>query len=443
MTDERNFDRITRAWLDLMPDEAPDRTIAAVLQAVEMAPQVRSPRRWLTRRFPKMNRLSMVAAVAAAVVLAVGGGLWLTRSDGTNPGGPSPTPGPSASPSGAPPSAALGPEELQHPWLGEVVDAPDLPVGRDRSILQIGPSTLQLDIAQPEFLLSDNTAADPGVLRLVARNSTGACSPGDVGLYAWSLSPKGTQLQLTATEDACEARRAAFEGEWERSACRNPDNLCLGDLEAGTYRSEFIGPRLDEGEPWTANYGAFSYTVPDGWANTSDFPDNYVLMRGADYAVASDPKDGTKDLVEFYARPGIALQDETCEPQVKPDTGRSVDELIAHVTQHPGLAASMPQPITIDGHAGQMVDVSIAPSWTQRCPEVPDRILMLFTEVGRDMTGSGLEQTGLWRTDKMRIVLLDLGDGDVMLIDLLARDPANFDALIDEAMPIVESLTFK
>ncbi len=330
-----------------------------------------------------------------------------------------------------PPSAALSPEELQYPWLGEVVEAPGLPVGRDRSFLEIGPSTVELNIDQPEFLLSDITAGDPGVLRLVARNSTGDCSPGDVGLYAWTLSPKGTQLQLTASEDACTARRAAFEGAWERSACRNPDNSCLGDLEAGTYKSQFIGPRLDEGEPWTANYGAFSYTVPDGWSNTSDFPDNYTLMRSADYAVASDPKDGTKDLVEFYARPGIALQDQTCEPQVKPETGRSVDELIAYVTQHPGLTASIPQPITIDGHAGQMVDVSIAPSWTGRCPEVPDRILMLFTETGPDMTGSGLEQPGLWRTDKMRIVLLDLGDGDVMLIDLLARDPANFDEADD------------
>jgi hypothetical protein len=443
MTDERNFDRLARAWLDLMPDEAPDRTIAAVLQAVETAPQARPPFRWLTRRFPNMNRLSMVAALAAATVLAVGGGLWLTRSDLPNTGGQSPSPAPSASPSAPQPSAALSPEELQYEWLGEVVDAPGLPVGRDRSFLHIEPSTVELNIAQPEFLLSDITAEDPGVLRLVARNSTGGCSPGDVGLYNWTLSPKGTQLQLTATEDPCEARRAAFEGEWERSACRNPDNSCLGDLEAGTYKSQFIGPRLDAGEQWTANYGAFSYTVPDGWANTSDYPDNYVLMRSADYAVASDPKDGTKDLVEFYARPGIALQDETCEPQVKPDTGRSVDELIAHVTQHPGLVASTPQPITIDGNAGQMVDVSIAPSWTGRCPEVPDRILILFTETGRDMTGSGLEQPGLWRTDKMRIVLLDLGDGDVLLVDLLARDPANFDALVSEAMPIVESLKFK
>ena len=74
---------------------------------------------------------------------------------------------------------------------------------------------------------------------------------------------------------------------------------------------------------------------------------------------------------------------------------------------------------------------------------MPDRILILFTEAGRDMTGTGREQPGLWRTDKVRIVLLDLGDGDVLLVTITARDPADFDALMDETMPIVESLTFK
>ena len=443
MTDERNFDRLARAWLDLMPDEAPDRTIAAVLQAVETAPQVRSPWRWLTRRFPNMNRLLMPAAIAAAAVVAVGGGLWLSRSEGPSIGAPSPTPSPSASPSGASPSAAITPEELRYPWLGEVVEAPGLPSGRDRSILQIGPSTVELDTDPFPAASSDVTSAEAGVLRFVARDSNGGCTSGDVGVYAWSLSPKGTQLQLTATEDSCEARRAAFDGEWQRSACRNPDNLCLGDLEAGTYRSQFIGPRLDEGEPWTANFGAFSYTVPDGWSNTSDFPDNYVLMRTADYAVATDAKDGTKDLIEVYTRPGIALQDAECTPLVKPDTGGSVDELMSHVMQHPGLTTSVPQPITIDGHAGQTVDVSIAPSWTGGCPGDPERVLLLFTERGRDMTTSGNEQWAVWKTDKIRLVLLDLGDGDVVLIDIVARDPADFDRLIDEAMPIVESLTFK
>ena len=189
-------------------------------------------------------------------------------------------------------------------WLGEVVDAPGLPSGRDRAILDVGSSTVEM--ARDPIPLLVFGRPERGWERAAARHPRieDGCEPGDVGLYTWSLSPGGTLLQLTATSDDCASRRAAFEGEWERSACRNPDNNCLGDLEAGTYKSQFIGPRLDDGEPWTANFGAFSYTVPDGWSNTADFPDDYVLMRSADYAVATDPKDGTKDLIEIVARPG-------------------------------------------------------------------------------------------------------------------------------------------
>ena len=446
MTDERNFDRLARAWLDLMPSEAPDHTVAAVLQAVETVPQVRPPWRWLPRRHSTMNRTLLPATVAGAVILAVGGGLWLTRSDSPPGSGPSPTPSPTASASGgspsASPAAATVPEQLRYQWLGEVADAPGLPSGRDRAILTIGASTVEMASDPVPLLASDVPSANGSEIRLVTRESADGCEPGDVGLYAWSLSPGGTLLQFTATSDDCESRRAALEGDWQRSACRNPDNNCLGDLEAGTYKSQFIGPRLDDGEPWTANFGAFSYTVPDGWSNTADFPDDYVLMRSADYAVATDAKDGSKDLIEIVARPGIGLQDEQCEPLVKPDTGRSVADLITHVTTHPGLTATTPQPITVDGHAGQMVDVAMAPSWTATCPG-PGRILILFTEAGRDMTGTGREQPALWKTDRMRIVLLDLGDGDVLLVAITARDPADFDALMDETMPIVESLTFK
>lgn len=46
MTDERDFDRLARAWLDLGTNEAPDRVVAAVPQAAETRPQVRCPHRW-------------------------------------------------------------------------------------------------------------------------------------------------------------------------------------------------------------------------------------------------------------------------------------------------------------------------------------------------------------------------------------------------------------
>ena len=119
MTHERDFDRLVGAWLDLMPDETPDRTIAAVLQAVDTTPQVRRPFRRLMRRFPAMNRLPVVATMAAALVLAVGGSLLLLKPGGIGNQTPTASPSVAPSPSISPrPSVTLVPDALRARWMG-------------------------------------------------------------------------------------------------------------------------------------------------------------------------------------------------------------------------------------------------------------------------------------------------------------------------------------
>jgi len=70
MTRTRDFDGLARAWLELMPDEAPDRVVADVLKAVDSTPQVRRPVGAPFRRSFQMNRSSLVAAAAAALIVA-------------------------------------------------------------------------------------------------------------------------------------------------------------------------------------------------------------------------------------------------------------------------------------------------------------------------------------------------------------------------------------
>jgi hypothetical protein len=80
-----------------------------------------------------------------------------------------------------------------------------------------------------------------------AGGASGPCSNGDVGLYSWSVAPSGRILTIAATSDDCPTRLGAVPGTWWLEACKNPDNWCLGDLDAGTYKSQFITPRLDAG----------------------------------------------------------------------------------------------------------------------------------------------------------------------------------------------------
>ena len=92
MTDDRDFDRLVRAWLELGPDEAPDRVVAAVQQAAEVTPQVRRPLRWPTWRVSKMNRISQVAGLAAVLVVVIAGGILLSQRGQPSTGGPATSP---------------------------------------------------------------------------------------------------------------------------------------------------------------------------------------------------------------------------------------------------------------------------------------------------------------------------------------------------------------
>jgi Tol biopolymer transport system component len=121
MTSERDFDRLARAWLELGPDEAPDRVVAAVLQAVEDTPQVRRPLQWPIWRFLMMNHVSQAAGAAAVLVVVLGGGILLSQRNqpavgvpvasptATAPASLGPTDGPAPTPSTTPTAIASGP----------------------------------------------------------------------------------------------------------------------------------------------------------------------------------------------------------------------------------------------------------------------------------------------------------------------------------------------
>lgn len=230
MTAHDDPDRTIRAWLDLMPDEAPYRTVAAVLQAVEAVPQVRRGRlgRW---RSPTMSRFAIFAA-ATAVVVAVGGVVVLgSRPTTEGPvGGPSASPVESPAPAATPtataspaPTLAVAPLDgpFRSEWLADVGTIEGLGDHEPRVRLVVGSGGRDVALITNSFgnaaLSSVPVEVTPTELRLVTDAKGAGCEVGDEGRYGWTLSDDGVALTLAAIADACATRATAFARTWTRS----------------------------------------------------------------------------------------------------------------------------------------------------------------------------------------------------------------------------------
>jgi hypothetical protein len=445
MTSERDFDRLARAWLELGPDEAPDRVVAAVLQAAETTPQVRRPIRWPIRRSLVMNRVPLVAGAATILAVVIGGGILIGQQNQTGVGVPTGSPSSTSAALTPSPSAVSSrvPAELQSFWVGAPRAVSGLSTN-DRYRFSLTGSALAFPndgLEDPE-LASTVAVVAADTLHLVTTDATARCLRGDIGRYRWSLSPGGTRLTLTLEgTDACPARGAALPGEWFRVACRNDGSGCLGQLEAGTFASQYIDPALPVGSEWLPNWGALTFTVPAGWANSIDWPGTYHLTPSAVYTqeAPSGPRDGLVNRISVWALPVAMGHRETCEESVE-EVPRTVDGMMTYVTNVPTHVASAPQAISIDGHAGKWVDVRVDPSWATRCPEAGAAKLTFLSQLpGMEWDPGPLILAGEARH---RLIFLDLGE-DVVLVAIEAGDPARFDRLVADAMPIIETFRFR
>jgi hypothetical protein len=382
-------------------------------------------------RWARLTRLPLVAIVVVGLIV-IAGVLVLTGRDQR-------ITSPSPSPTGSAPDVVPG--ALRAPWVGAPRSLTDVP-SASGTLLTFTDSTLAMTHLGPEqepaqFLTSASGTAD-GSLRLTI---SGRCEGGAVGDYTWSLSIGGGRLTITAVSDPCAARRAAVTGDWFKVGCKNPQALCLGDLESGTYASQNLAPHLKPGETWSPTYGAITYTVPDGWANATDWVGSFSLVPSSDYTLYSEdgPPKGRTHEIALYARPVAKDQNGECSGVERTDIPRTVAGLIGFVDGLQSVSANPPEPITIDGRHGRWIDVRIAPGWTGTCPGETVPIVQLF----RDSGAPSMWDLGLRGDARMRLIVLDVEQGDVVLIAVVSDDPDRFDNLAAQSMSIIESFHFK
>jgi hypothetical protein len=434
MTANRDPDRLLRAWLDLMPSEAPDRAIAAVLQAIETTPQERRRFGPAIRRFSTMNRVSY-AALAAVLVVAVGGAMLLGQSVILGPGTSVATP-PGASPSPSSAAAAV-PTELQNRWLGGHRDIVQADAGTTILLGAARFEVTQSNSADDPAMTGAASAAGAGQVRLEATSTTGGCNVGDVGLYAWSVSSSGRVLTITPVQDDCAARAATVPGTWWRNDCRYAEAFCLGELDPGTYQSQYVTPLRSPTEAWEPMFGGLTYTVPAGWANNADFPSTFGLSPASvfDETSAAQPEPFSKVFVitnVVAAAQGELACSATPDPAVE-ETAEAIANWVAGIPHL--FESSEITPISIGGLTGVYVDLMVPELAGEGAP-CGERLVEYLV--------SAEHGYAIANDERQRLILLDTPQGGVLAIRIEVDDTrAQFDPFAAEAMPIIESFRFE
>jgi hypothetical protein len=287
-----------------------------------------------------------------------------------------------------------------------------------------------------------------GSLRL---STSTKCPTGIVNDYVWWISGDGRRLTISRESVNCPVPSDELLGDWNKVDCKDPVQPCLGDLAAETYSSLNFDPRLKAIDGAAPQYGALTYRVPDGWANAADWPGEVVLVPSTDYAGYGPNGSPDGSFAEVVVAADVAMSDQTADCKGSPvrSVARTVDGFIGWLRAQPRIVASKPTPVTVGGYPGQWIDVKVAPSWTATCPdlaaETPAAVI-LTTAYGTTNLGVGTGTAGSWPIvgeEQMRLVFVDVGQGDIALIWVDATDPARFGSLAAEAMPIIESMRFK
>ena len=182
---------------------------------------------------------------------------------------------------------------------------------------------------------------------------------------------------------------------------------------------------LPAGSQTTRRFVAGStFTVPAGWVNDSDNAQIYTLFPDtpANQAQYGLSKGTAQDIVltETVENNMFAICDATGLFQ-----GATAAEVIDALVANDKLSTTSPVDVTISGLSGRQIDVQLNPDWSGSCPLGPED-----------------PPTRDFKDARNRVIILDTPDGGSIGIAIGSMYSSEFEALLAESMPIVESFQF-
>jgi hypothetical protein len=125
--------------------------------------------------------------------------------------------------------------------------------------------------------------------------------------------------------------------------CPNQEGgLCLGPIEAGTYTTVRLQPRL-------------TYTVPAGWANLEDTVGNFLLLPPGSTLEGVNP--GTSDYLGVYS---WVVASELCTDHASGSIPPTFDGLVGWLKSRPAIEITHLENVEVSGLQGVSMDIAMA-----------------------------------------------------------------------------------
>ena len=427
---DTQLERVLGAYGDTALRPVDDLAIASIAITIERRRAARRPYAWLAAA-------ALLGALLLLGLAAVGGGSrGLQFLDWLGLG-----PRPSVVETPAP---GVLPAQLIGRWASAPRDIPGIGSTSDKQLLITSTTVCLADRARTSACAAVESRAatiGPDQLELVTVTAVTGCDQQSIGRYRVQPSPGGRRLTVTADRDDCAARQAALVGTWWHSECTNVSDDCLGLLEAGTYPSRHLSVRGPE-DVTAATFGAVTYTVPSGWANSGDWTQLLSLTPAADYANEgpAGAAVGAYYELDVFPHPLAAIQDLGCSGTVDTSVAETPEAFAAWIASQASFDVLDGGALTVAGYPAVALDVQLAAGYTAVCSgeSVPSADYLLL----RDDSGHGFTPR-LRGPEVARLILVDIGGGDLLAVLIDSSDPARFDDLVAASMPIVTSLVIR
>lgn len=166
----------------------------------------------------------------------------------------------------------------------------------------------------------------------------------------------------------------------------------------------------------------FRYTLPSDW--------KLVGEANRYFALKTPGASGTDVIVLSNV---VAAQAD-CSNKPKQGVGTSSEAITSWLSTHPALDATAPQPVRLGSATGSYMDVQLASDWNQTCSN------------GLNLVTAHPAHPEAWAISgsaKERFYVLDLPSGGTVTIVIDdTYSPSDFQTLIDQVAPVVDSFRF-